>query len=1400
MKAMGAYYQGHEYVDLGLPSGLLWATCNVGAENPEDHGDFFAWGETETYYTEGSEHGISGSQMFYYDGWKSGKGTGYTWTSYKWCQGSMTTIKKYCNNSSYGTVDNKSVLASSDDVAYVQWGDSWRMPTIAEMDELRTECTWTWYEKNGVNGYKVTSKKSGNTNYIFLPAAGSLTGISTNSSAGEQGLYWSSSLDTNDSRCAYYGSFSGSNVTSWLSHGRCSGYPVRPVCEKSNVVENNPVTSISLSKTSLSLTKGATSTLTVTYKPTNADNRSVTWKSSKTTVATVSSTGVVTAVASGSATITATSANGKTATCTVTVTNPVTSISLSKTSLSLAKGATSTLTVTYNPTDADNRSVTWKSSSTSVATVLNGTVTAVAKGTATITATSANGKTATCTVTVTNPVTSISLSNTSLSLTKGATSTLTVTYNPTDADSRSVTWKSSNTAVATVSSTGVVTAVASGSATITATSANGKTATSTVTVTNPITSISLSNTSLSLTKGTTSILTVTYSPTDADGRSVTWKSSNTSVATVSNGTVTAVGIGSATITATTPNGKTATCGVGVGPASVDLGLPSGTLWAEMNVGSTTPSDPGSYFAWGETTTKSSYTWASLKYCNNGSASSFSKYTTAGAELSISDDAAYSVMGSSWKTPSSSELQELIDLCTIESTTIDGQAGYLMTGPNGNTIFLPKNGYKYASSINDGGNCAEYWSRTLSNDIGWANELHIGTTGSNITGFSRQYGAGVRPVAANKASRTIATAISMSSTLSLAKGNSSTITVTFTPSSVSSKLLKWVSDNNSVATVDGNGKVTAVASGTAHITATTYDGSNISKTCTVTVTTPVSSISLSKVSMNLTKGGTSTLTVSYNPADADGKSVTWNSSNTLVAIVSTSGVVTAVASGTATITATSANGKTATCTVTVTNPVTSISLNQASLNLTKGGTSTLIVTYNPTDADSRSVTWNSSNTSVATVSTDGLVTAVASGTATITAASANGKTATCIVTVTNPVSSISLNQASLNLTKGGTSTLTVTYNPTDADSRSVTWKSSNTSVATVSTSGLVTAVASGTATITATSANGKTATCSVTVTNPVETVTLSETSIYLLAGDEQKIEATCTPIDADDCTITWSSSNNNVAVVDTEGNVTAKAAGSATITATSVNGKTATCTVSVTTEVVLTDGENYTQKKDYDCLDVSYIRTYTAGVWAAWYVPFDVVVDEDLLSKFEFAKLSGVLYEDNEWYIGAVKLKAGETVKALVPYLVKAKSSGEQTITAENTPLHAAADNGFSITSAENVFTFTGNCKAKTSSATDVGWYAMSTNGGFTRITKTGATMKGGRFFMTIADRSDNPYATSGAAASNFIRIREMGEATDVEEMMEMPVDETIYDLSGRRVDEPTESGIYIMNGKKIVIK
>ena len=192
----------HDYVDLGLPSGTKWATCNVGADSPEEYGDYFAWGETEPK-------------------------SYYTWRTYKWCKGSDDTMTKYCKSSSDGTVDNKTTLDLSDDAAYVNWGSSWRMPTYAEQDELRNTnyTTWTWTTQNGVKGYKVTSKINGNS--IFLPAAG----YRSNSdlyNAGSRGDYWSSSLYTGFSGDAYNLYFDSGNVLSGYGN-RCSGQSVRPV-------------------------------------------------------------------------------------------------------------------------------------------------------------------------------------------------------------------------------------------------------------------------------------------------------------------------------------------------------------------------------------------------------------------------------------------------------------------------------------------------------------------------------------------------------------------------------------------------------------------------------------------------------------------------------------------------------------------------------------------------------------------------------------------------------------------------------------------------------------------------------------------------------------------------------------------------------------------------------------------------------------------------------------------------------------------------------------------------------------------------------------------------------------------------------------------------------------------
>ena len=193
---------GHAYVDLGLS--VKWATCNVGATTPEEYGDYFAWGETEP-------------KDYYY------------WDSYKYCNGSSSTMTKYCIESDYGIVDNKTTLELTDDAAHVNWGGNWRMPTEAEQDELRdtNNCTWTWTTQNAVKGYKVTSKKNGNS--IFLPAAGYRNGDNL-INAGGIGLYWSSSLSTSFSFYAYYLFFSSVNV-GWRSDNRFNGQSVRPVCE-----------------------------------------------------------------------------------------------------------------------------------------------------------------------------------------------------------------------------------------------------------------------------------------------------------------------------------------------------------------------------------------------------------------------------------------------------------------------------------------------------------------------------------------------------------------------------------------------------------------------------------------------------------------------------------------------------------------------------------------------------------------------------------------------------------------------------------------------------------------------------------------------------------------------------------------------------------------------------------------------------------------------------------------------------------------------------------------------------------------------------------------------------------------------------------------------------------------
>ena len=195
---------GRAFVDLGLTSGTLWATMNVGADNETDYGDYIAWGETEGYN--------SGKRLFY-------------WSTYKWCSDNTPTFTKY-SDGSYGTADGLTELEADDDAATVNWGGGWQMPSRAQQDELASQCTWVWTTKNGVNGYEVKSRV--NDNSIFMPAAGTCYDTDCPYAAGSKG-YYASRTYTSDMAGGYDIYFESTSVSSSNSGMRFMGLSVRPV-------------------------------------------------------------------------------------------------------------------------------------------------------------------------------------------------------------------------------------------------------------------------------------------------------------------------------------------------------------------------------------------------------------------------------------------------------------------------------------------------------------------------------------------------------------------------------------------------------------------------------------------------------------------------------------------------------------------------------------------------------------------------------------------------------------------------------------------------------------------------------------------------------------------------------------------------------------------------------------------------------------------------------------------------------------------------------------------------------------------------------------------------------------------------------------------------------------------
>ena len=392
--------------------------------------------------------------------------------------------------------------------------------------------------------------------------------------------------------------------------------------------------------------------------------------------------------------------------------------------------------------------------------------------------------------------------------------------------------------------------------------------------------------------------------------------------------------------------------------------------------------------------------------------------------------------------------------------------------------------------------------------------------------------------------------------------------TISPANASNQEIVWSSSNLAVATVS-NGFITAIATGSANITVSSTDGSNVSAVVLVTVTAvpviPVSNIILNQTSASLHPANTLMLTATVTPSNATDKTVTWSSSSTN-ATVNSLGVVTAVSAGSAVIRATTVSGNlVAKCTLTITVSVASVTIDPNLTTINTGSTKQLTATIVPSNATNKAVTWSSANISVATVNSLGVIRGISAGSTTIRAETIDGGfAATSSVTVNIGVQKITQNTSNLSLLKGATFQAIATITPSNATNKTVTWSSAIGSIATVSNSGLITAVGNGTGIISCFTQDGnKISSIIVRVTTPVSSVHLTQTAITLSRNATYQLLSVISPSTASTRAVKWYSSNSAIATVSSSGNVRGVAIGSAVITVQTSDGSfQAACNITV----------------------------------------------------------------------------------------------------------------------------------------------------------------------------------------------------------------------------------------------
>lgn len=670
------------------------------------------------------------------------------------------------------------------------------------------------------------------------------------------------------------------------------------------------------------------------------------------------------------------------------------SVSVTPTKATMFPGGTTTITATVTPDTTANKDVVWSSSDESILTVdENGKVTAKAEGTATVFCKLKDNEDiyARTEVTVNASSAGLNLNYSTYDLVLGTTDTtdrsvtLVAEIEAEDASIYKKTWASSNTSVVTVNASGLVTAKGPGTATVTCTLSDGTVAECQFTVISKVTGLTITKDSSTMYAGNTMTVTVTVKPDNATDSSIAWSSSDPTVAAIAeDGTITAYKKGQTTITCSALDGS--------GKSSQFL------LTVKQQATSVTIDKAAVTVYIGKTET-----------------------VTAKVLPDTADNKALN-----WEIDDS-------DVATVSSGRITGKA------------------------------------------IGTATVRATTRDGSNITKEIKvTVLQQINTITLDKTSET------------LKVGQNASLVASISPIKPSNAGLVWSSDNDKVAKVNSNGVITATGRGSTNIWCKAADGAGAKAQCRVTVTQPVTAIQLNNTNVSLFTGKNVSLSATVTPSNANNTKVTWASSNTKVANVSASGNVTAIGAGTAVITckAQDGSGVIATCKVTVKNPVTSIKLNKTTKSVFVGKTYKLKATVGPKNATSKTVTWKSSNTKVATVSSSGVVKGKKAGTAMIycIAKDGSGVQTSFQITVTKPVTKVKLNKKSVSLKVKKSYTLKVTVGPKSATNKSVTWKSSNKKIATVSQNGTIVAKKKGTVTITvkAKDGSGKSAKCRVKV--------------------------------------------------------------------------------------------------------------------------------------------------------------------------------------------------------------------------------------------------------------------------------------------------------------------------------